>query len=195
MLTPRLSYGLAGAWLGVSLRDALARATAATSGQRDRASRGSAALGFGYMLTPRTVLTFDVAGGVAHTGTVRTENATGNLLQTDAAGHQFVSWHAAVQREMGRHLFASASLLSIWRSNSVAGILYPDVLGNSVAVEDSTFQLSPGTYRTGNRFSDFSVGWRFSQNLFAQYLYSTSYGASGGCHTLMLRYRLSLRGE
>ena len=34
----------------------------------------------------------------------------------------------------------------------------------------------------------FGVGWRFSRDMFAQYLYSTDYGYSAASHTLMLRY-------
>jgi len=37
------------------------------------------------------------------------------------------------------------------------------------------------------------AGWRFSRNLFAQYVYSTDYGASAATHTLMLRYTFHLR--
>jgi len=40
----------------------------------------------------------------------------------------------------------------------------------------------------GSRFSDFGAGWRFTPNLYTQYLYSTNYGVTSGTHTLMLRW-------
>src|SRR5690349_19968843 len=52
-LTQKLFYGLDGSHIGLSLDDALVRASVANSNQRDRARRGAAGLGLGYLLTPK----------------------------------------------------------------------------------------------------------------------------------------------
>ena len=115
-----------------------------------RGHRGSLGFGLGYALTRRVVLTTDFAGGNSPTS-------------------RFFSVHTAVQADLTRRLFVSASYLNLWQSHDSYGI--------------------------GNRFSDFGAGWRFSPNFFAQYLYSTDYGVSSASHTLMLRYTFHLKGE
>jgi hypothetical protein len=148
-LSPRLSYGLAAMWTGVSL------ANSSGIAPRYRAARTSLAGGIGYALTRRTMLSFDVTGG--------------------AAGGRFASVHAAMQTTVTRHLFATASYLNLWQCPGM--------------------QMYPVTYPIGSRFSDFGAGWRFTRDLFAQYVYSTDYGFSAPSHTLMLRYTFRLKGE
>ena len=194
-LTPRLYYGITAAWLGVSLQDSLARTGVADSGQRDRAQRGSMAVGLGYALTRRAMLSFDVASGATRTWAARTENATGNLLQNGVANGHFVSLHAAIQVDVTRRLFASASLLNVWQSSDLNVSLFPDRFGVQSLATDSFFATNPLPYPTANRFSDFGVGWRFTRDLFAQYVFSTDYGASSPTHILMVRYTFRLRRE
>ena len=93
-INPRLYYGLAGTWLGISL----------DSTERDRAQRGSVAAGLGYALTRRTMLSFDLTGGAARTWAV----------QNSETNNRFVGLHAAVQSDLTRRLFASASFLNVW---------------------------------------------------------------------------------
>ncbi|HXB73105.1 MAG TPA: FecR family protein [Candidatus Acidoferrales bacterium] len=194
-ITPRLYYGVTAAWLGVSLQDSLARAGAVDSGERDRAQRGSMALGLGYALTRRAMLSFDVAGGASRAWAARTENATGNLLQNGVANGHFASMHAAIQVDITRRLFASASLLNIWQCHDMNVTLFPDRYGYRTMVEDSFFPANPMAWQTASRFSDFGAGWRFTRDLFAQYLFSTDYGATRPTHTLMVRYTFRLRRE
>jgi hypothetical protein len=194
-ITPRLYYGVTAAWLGVSLQDSLARAMAVDSAERDRAQRGSMAVGLGYALTRRAMLSFDVAGGATRTWAARTENATGNLLQNGVANGHFVSMHGAIQVDITRRLFASASLLNIWQCHDLNVTLFPDRFGYRAMVEDSFFPANPAAWQTASRFSDFGAGWRFTRDLFAQYLFSTDYGATRPTHTLMVRYTFRLRRE
>ena len=158
-LSRRLSYGVAAVWTGVSLRQQLSLATTPAPWQPYRQQRTTLALGLGYALNRRTVLSFDVAGGVA---------------QQESAGH-FGSVHIAVQTDVTRRLFASASYLNLWQRQGMTWY--------------------PGSYPIGSHFSDFGAGWRFSRNLFAQYLFSTDYGFSTPSHTIMLRYTFRLKGE
>jgi hypothetical protein len=119
------------------------------SSDRERARRGSVAVGLGYALTDRTVFTFDLAGGSVRTSATRT------ALSTD----RFASVHVAAQHDLTRRVFLSASFLQM---NYIAPY--------------------------GSHFSDFGAGWRFTRNLYTQYLYSTDYGVTSGTHTLMLRW-------
>ena len=194
-ITPRLSYGVTAAWLGVSLQDSLVRTNAVVSHERDRAQRGSLGVGLGYALTRRVVLSLDVAGGATRTQAARTEDGTGALLQNGTANGHFVSVHGAVQADLTRRLFVSASLLNVWQCHELNVDLFPDRYGQSTLVQDSFFPFTPAAFQSGSRFSDFGVGWRFSPNFFVQYLYSTDYGASPASHTLMLRYTFHLRRE
>jgi hypothetical protein len=193
LATPRLSYGFAAAWLGISLLDGMNRITVVDSHERDRAQRGSAAVGLGYALTRSVTLSFDLAGGASRTAAVRTEDATGALLQNAAADNQFVSAHAAIQTDVTRRLFLTASLLNVWQKHNLNVNLFPDRFGNRTSVEDAFFPMTAAPAQYAPRFSDFGAGWRFTRNLFAQYVYSTDYGASPGAHTLMLRYTFHLR--
>jgi hypothetical protein len=193
MATPRLSYGIAAAWLGISLLDGMNRIGAVDSHQRDRARRGTAAIGLGYALSRRTTLSFDLAGGSSPIRASRTEDGTGALLESAVAGNRFVSAHVAVQSDVTRHLFLTASFLNVWQAHNLNVSLFPDRFGNSVGVEDAFFPMNPSPSQYAPRFSDFGAGWRFTRNLFAQYVYSTDYGASSATHTLMLRYTFHLR--
>jgi hypothetical protein len=188
LATPRLSYGFTAAWLGVSLLDGMNRITAVDSHERDRAQRGSVAFGLGYALTRRTTLSFDLAGGSARTWAARTEDATGALLENAVADNRFVSAHAAVQMDITRRLFVTASFLNVWQGHNLNVNLFPDRFGNITSVEDAFFPMTPAPGQYAARFSDFGAGWRFSRDLFAQYVYSTDYGATAATHTLMLRY-------
>jgi FecR protein len=188
LATSRLSYGFAAAWLGISLLDGMNRITTVDSHERDRAQRGSVAVGLGYALTRSTTLSFDLAGGSARTWAARTEDSTGTLLQNAVADSRFVSAHFAVQSDLTRHLFLTASFLSIWQAHNLNLNLFPDRFGNTTSVEDAFFPMNPTAAQYAPRFSDFGAGWRFTRDLFAQYVYSTDYGTSSATHTLMLRY-------
>jgi len=194
MITPRLFYGATAAWLGISLGDGLIRTNAVPSRELDRAQRGSLAFGLGYALTDGTVLTFDVAGGTARTGAMRTGDATGALLQNGVDGSHFLSFHGAVQHDVTRHFFLSASLLQVWQSHRLNVDLFPDQFGNTALVEDSFFSMALASPYAA-RFSDYGAGWRFSRNLLVQYLYSTDYGVTSATHTLMLRWTFRPRGD
>ncbi len=194
-ITSRLSYGITGAWLGVSLQDGLVRTNAVDSHERDRAQRGSLGLGLGYALTRRVMLSFDTAGGATRTQAARTEDGTGALLQNGTANGHFLSVHGAVQADLTRRLFVSASLLNVWQCHELNVDLFSDRYGQSTLVQDSFFPFTPAAFQSGSHFSDFGVGWRFSPNFFVQYLYSTDYGVTSASHTVMLRYTFHLRRE
>ena len=168
LLTPRLYYGVAAGWLGVSLLDGMVRTTTVDSHERDRAQRGSAAIGLGYALTRSTTLTFDLAGGSARTWAARTEDSSFALLQNAVANSYFISTHVALQVDATRKLFLTASFLNVWQKHDLTVNLFSDQFGNLTLVQDSFFPMTtqPGQYAP--RFSDFGAGWRVTRDLFVQ---------------------------
>jgi hypothetical protein len=185
-VTPRLFYGFTASWLGVSLADSLTRINTTASHERDRSHRGSAALGVGYSLSRRTILTVDASGGSSINLAARTEDSTNRLLQSAGGSGQFIGMHAAMQHDFTRRFFVSASYLHVWQSSDRTVALYPDRFGNVVQVSDPFFALAPAL--GASHFSDYGAGWRFTRDLFAQYIYSTNYGFSSATHSLLLRY-------
>lgn len=193
VVTPRLFYGITGAWSHVSLGDALVRTNAANSYEFDRAQRASVGVGLGYALNRRTIFTFDAAAGTSRVAAQRIQDATGYTVQNGTANGHFLSVHAAVQRDLSRRLFVSASFLNVGHAQDLSVNLFPDSTGATSLVEDSFFPMTPSAYQLASHFSDFGIGWRFSPHLFAQYLFSTDYGVTQPSHTLMLRYTFKLR--
>jgi hypothetical protein len=149
-------------------------------------------LGFGYFLEQRTVLNVDLAGGTSGAITGRTQAIGGRLLQTGNQSSRFVSANAGAQTNLSSHIFLNASLLSIGQAYHLNQAVYPDSFGNSLIITDPFLPLTATGYRPPRLSSDFGVGWRFSDRLFVQYVFSTSYGVDSGGHTLMLRYTFRL---
>ena len=67
-------------------------------------------------------------------------------------------------------------------------LVYPDSFGNTMLITDPFLPLTATGYRPPRNSSDFGAGWRFSNGLLLQYMFSTSYGVDSGGHTLMLLY-------
>jgi len=194
-LARRFFYGVQASWLGLALNDGLTRSIEADSQQRDRAQRGSLAFGLGYFLKQKTVLSADLVAGASRATTGRSEIGTGALLQTGTQNSHFVSANLGVQRTLSSHLFVNASLLAILQGYDLDQSIYPGTVGNTVLLADPFLPLTATGYRLPRRSSDFGAGWRFSNSLFAQYVFSTTYGADSGSHTLILRYTFRLHGE
>jgi len=187
-IRPKLYYGLEAAALGLSLRDALKTGGAPSSQQRDRANRESAGFGLLYMPARRTMLVGDFAFGVSDIGAVRQQHGSGLLLQNGTADSHFESLHIALQREIGTRYFLLASFMNVWQGNSLTYAVFPDSAGTAQPFSDALFSTSPTSYLSPGHLSDFGGGVRLSQDLLAQYIFSTNYGFSSPSHTLMLRY-------
>jgi hypothetical protein len=187
-ISRKLFYGVDASWLGLGLSDNLTRAIAVNSYQRDRAQRTSAALGLGYFLNQRTVFSLDIAGGASLANTDRTQTSDSLLLQTGNQSSRFASANVGVQTNLSSHIFLSASFLYITQAYDLSQLIYPDSLGNTVFITDPFLPLTATGYRPPRNSSDFGAGWRFSDHLFLQYMFSTSYGVDSGSHTVMLLY-------
>jgi FecR protein len=194
-LSRRLFYGAEASWVGLAISDDLTRSITVASHQRDRAERGSAALGLGYFLNRRTVLSVDFAGGTSPASTSRTEVGSGDLLQTGLQNSRFFSGNVGIQTKVSPHLFLNASLLGIDQAYKLLQASYADSVGNTLLITDPFLPMTATGYRPPRVSSDFGAGWRFSNRLWLQYVFSTSYGVDSGGHTFMLRYTFGLRGE
>jgi hypothetical protein len=187
-LTRRLFYGVQASWVGIRLDDQLLRNASVNSHQRDNVSRAAIGFGIGYTFTPRAVFSLDVAGGFVRSKVLRTEDATGNLLENQSRNNRFLSVDAALQVDVWRHLFVSGSVLATRRSSGSNLILLPDRFGRRLT---SDGLLSPGgiaSDRTMSYYSEFGLGWRFNSGFLAEYVISTDYGVSAPTSTLLLRY-------
>lgn len=184
----KLFYGLEASWLGLALSDQLTRSIAVDSNQRDRAQRVTAAMGFGYFLNQRTLLSLDFAAGTSLANTGRTQTSNGVLLQIGNQNSRFASMNVGVQTKLSSHLFVNASLLAILQAYELSQTAYPDSFGNTEMITDPFLPLTATGYRPPRRSSDFGAGWQFSNSLSVQYVFSTSYGVDSGGHTFMLRY-------
>jgi hypothetical protein len=143
MLTARLSYGVV-ANLG----------TVTIAGVTMRS--GSFAAGMGYMPASGTLISVDAAAGTSQIASVRSP---------------FTSVHVSVQRNISRHLYATASYLKAWRNDTA---------------------LAP-LWRT--RFAEFGAGWRLSSDWVAQYAVSSDNLFGRPQHTVAIRYTFRLPGQ
>jgi len=152
-----------------------------------------ASAGLGYALGKRILLAFDLAGGSAWTKQIQAASDMGNMSSSSRNRLLFYSAHVAVQADLWRKLFASASLLSLTQTSqnqTISVFLEPFLDGGS----QNVFNQFTGNHLTINS-SDFGVGWRFSHGFLAEYIYSTDYGLTPSRHTLLLRHNFRLGHE
>jgi hypothetical protein len=187
-ITRRLFYGFEGSYLFAATDESARHSGVVDSQTHDFSTRAALGFGLGYALRPRTIFSFDAAGGTAHIHDTRHENATGNLLEDERKRAFFLSLHAALQADVWRRLFIGGSILSVSQSRISDLTLYPDRFGRRLTT-DGLFEPNG---RTRDRFTDYfsnlGLGWRFNRNFLAEYIFSTDFGQTSPRHTLLLRY-------
>jgi hypothetical protein len=191
----RLFYGAEGTLLFGNTREKYQRSVIVNSSERDRTTRATLGFGLGYVLRPRTIFSFDVAGGLIRTDQKRTEDFTGNLLETERGRARFLSLHAAVQTDVWRNLFVSASILSLTNSRTEDTAFFPDRFGRITDTD--------GIFAEGGRakdfytdiYSNYGIGYRFKPNFVFQYVLTTDYGQTAPRHTFLLRYTFDFKGK
>jgi hypothetical protein len=190
----RVFYGFEGSYLLATIDETAHRSGVVKSLIRTSSQRATLGFGLGYVLRPRTVFSFDVAGGVARINDARNESATNNLLEMERKKAAFLSLHAAIQADVWRRLFVSGSLLSVTQSRLSDLNLYPDRYGR-LMTGDGMFQPNGRTHdRFTDYFSNIGLGWRFNRNFLTEYIFSTDFGQTSPRHTLLLRYTFG-RGD
>lgn len=188
VITRRLFYGVEGSYLFTDNDGQTRRARVVDSDVFASSSRATIGFGLGYVPWRGTVLSLDVAGGITRINGRRIEGATGNLLQTERERAPFVSLHAAVQADVWRRSFVSASVLSVTESHVSDLALFPDRFGRRVTDVGAFMPDGRTRQRFTDYFGNFGVGWRFNRNFLAEYILSTDFGQTSARHTLLLRY-------
>jgi hypothetical protein len=193
-ITRHLFYGVEGSYLFTDNDGQTRRARVVDSDVLAGSTRATLGFGLGYVPRRGTILSLDAAGGMTRINSHRLERATGNLLQTERERAPFVSVHAAVQADIWRRLFLSASLLSVTETQVSDLTLFPDRFGRRVTDDGSFIRNGRTRDRFTDYFGNFGAGWRFNRNFLAEYIFSTDFGQTSPRHTFLLRYTFS-RGE
>jgi FecR protein len=192
-VTRRLFYGLEVALLLTNQDEKVQPAKGVDVSGLERTRRGVASVGLGYAPSRRILLAVDIASGSSWTRDRQHESVIGNLLE-DSRGHMhYLSSHAALQTDIWRSMFASASILSVTQASQsqlMAGRIEPLLTSVGQGVPKGMSRNHFTDYS-----SDFGIGWRFSPSFLAQYIYSTDYGLTSPRHTLMLRHSFRLGRE
>jgi hypothetical protein len=187
-ITPRLFYGVEGTTLFANTDEQIRQAVAANANEHANTTRVTGGFGLGYALSARMVFSFDVAGGLSHTHTIRRDDITGNIAEDERQRTRFLSLHAGMQADLWRRLFASASVLFLAQARVTDLANLP---GGFAGLTTSDGVMAPAglTHRRFNdTFSDFGIGWRFSPNFLIEYVLSTGYGQNRVSHLLLIRY-------
>ena len=184
----RLFYGSEGMLLFGRSRVNIQRSTIVDSTENATITRATLGFGIGYVLRPRTIFSFDIAGGLIRSKEPRTENLTGNLLESERQRARFLSLHAAVQTDVWRNLFVSASLLSITQSRTTDTALFPDRFGRLLNSEGVFVPNERTKDFFTDYYSNYGIGWRFKPNFIVHYVLTTDYGKTAPRHTFLLRY-------
>ena len=194
-LTRRLFFGAEGSLLWARNTELKKRPALVEATERTRPTLATLGWGLGYAFKPRTVFSFDVTGGLSRIKTWRREDATGNLLESERERTRFVAFHAALQTDIWRQAFISASILSLTQSRTTDLTLLPDRFGRRLNTDGMFVPDGRARLRFTDLSSNFGVGWRFSPNFLVQYILSTDYGQNAPRHTLLLRYTFNIGGK
>src|SRR5262249_36094105 len=130
--------------------------------------------GLGYAPRPSTVFSFDVAGAFSRANDLQRETAAAGIpLNSKPQRIKSLSAHGAVQTDVWRQLYVNASILALVREQETR---FPHSA-------NSLTRASLTSYH-----SDFGIGWRFTPNFLAQYVFSTDYERTPQGYSLLLRY-------
>lgn len=194
MVTPKFFYGVEGSLLFENSRDEVSTGTVferIRSTQNTNSNRTSAGIGFGYLLKPQTIFSVDLNGGFVNGNSTRTKDSTGELTETNKRNSKFASFHAAVQTDIWKGLFGSASINNFYRSNALDQSIFTNNLLSSKN-PFGTFANDIFTRNSANyTFSDFGLGWRFNPHYIVQYTFTTDYGKTTPRHNVLFRYSFS----
>jgi hypothetical protein len=211
-MTRRLYYGIEGSYLYeriYSRRETLNQSTAYNHNHY-LARRARLGAGLGFALTSRTLLDFDITGGVFNNDRPAQEpiNSSGSLFFTSWSPDSLrsvrgtsVSTHVAIQTNPWRNLFLSTSSLKTVRKD----LLYELSIKNSYLYANSYLNAAfEDVYSYGltksedsSFLSNIGLGWKFKPTFIAEYLYSVDFRNLSASHSFKIRYtfNLSITGE
>ncbi|MGH9769976.1 MAG: FecR family protein, partial [Blastocatellia bacterium] len=189
-LTRRLFYGIEGSYLYERIRSRRETLDQPIAHKRYLARRARIGGGLGFFLTSKILLNFDVAGGLFN-NTQPVDDVPsfdGNIFASSLSSPrssrgEFLSAHAAIQTNLWRNLFLSASNLTTVRRDFITYRYDRAEFGDKDA--------------ENIKLSNAGIGWNFKPNLAAEYLLSIDHRYRIPSHSLKLRYtfNLSINGE
>jgi len=188
--SPRFYYGAEASFFLGQTRESIRRSVITDSTQRDHTFRSTLGFGLGYVVSPRTILSFDIAGGMVDLRQTRIEDLTHHTLETEKARGRFLSLHAAIQIDVWRNAFLSASILSIMQSHNSFMTFFPDRFGRTLNAEGVPSVGGSSKDLFTDIYSNYGAGWRLRPNVIFQYILSTDYGQTDIRHTFLLRYTI-----
>jgi hypothetical protein len=181
-ISRRFFYGAKGSLLFGRSREEFESDTRADFEQNSTTKSGTIGFGLGYFLRSRTVFSFDLSGGFIKVDRDKNEVSFVNLFERGDRRTFFISPHAAVQTDVWRNLFVSASIQTVNQSRTFDSRLLPNRLE---PVRDSFTDV----------YSNFGAGWRFKPNLIFQYIVTTDYGKTAPRHAFHFRYTFNFSRE
>jgi hypothetical protein len=181
-ISGRFFYGAKGSLLFGRSREEFQRNARVNFKQNSATTSGTIGFGLGYFLRSRTIFSFDLSGGFIKVDRNENEVSIVNLLERGNRRTLFISPHAAVQTDVWRNLFVSASIQMVNQSRTVDVRLFPD-------------PLRPARDSFTDVYSNFGVGWRFKPNFIFQYIITTDYGKTSPRHAFHLRYSFNFSRE
>jgi len=191
-LTRRLFYGIEGSYLYERINSRRETPNQPIAHNRYLARRARLGGGLGFALTSKILLNLDIAGGLFNNTRPAEDGSgfSGGAFALASFSHSprsargtFLSAHAAVQTNLWRNFFLSASSLKTVRRDLF------------------TYGYAGGSYDykavDNSQLSNASIGWKFNPNFFAEYLFSMDHSYRVPSHSLKLRYTFSLdiKGE
>jgi hypothetical protein len=184
----RLFYGVESSYIRVNLAERIRRAVIVDSTERESIER--AALGLGLGFAPRRTTTFsaDFAFGMSVVHEKHFEDETGNPLEDRRQRTRFASAHLGMQTDVWRRSFVSASVLGVRQGQSTELALFPDRFGRRLTSFGLVEPDGRLYQKTTTAFSDLGVGWKFTPNLLAEYIFSINRDLGPPRHILLLRY-------
>jgi hypothetical protein len=171
------------------------------------ARRARLGMGLGFALTSKTLINFDATGGIFNNdrppqAPINSSGALfsysfspGSLASTQG---KFVSAHVAVQTNLWRNLYLSASGLKTVRKDILYirtykyKFLFTREDGGPVYGPDGPPIWEPYNAVDKGDLSNFGFGWKFKPNLTAEYVYSKDYNYRNNSHSFRIRYTFNL---
>ncbi|MEJ7861061.1 MAG: FecR family protein [Pyrinomonadaceae bacterium] len=181
-ISGRFFYGAKGNLLFGRSREEFLRNARVDSKQNSATTSGTIGFGLGYFLRSRTVFSFDLSGGFIKVDRNENEVFIGNLLERGDRRTLFISPHAAVQTDVWRNLFVSASIQAVNQSRTVDARPFSN-------------RLSPARDSFTDVYSNYGAGWRFKPNFIFQYIVTTDYGKTAPRHAFNFRYTFNFSRE
>lgn len=186
-LTRRLFYGAQASYLYERVRSGRETTNQSIAYTRYLKRRANLGVGFGFFLTSKLLLNFDLAGRFNHDGVftggpplLRLNSGVlasfSTIVDNQRTGSAYA--HMSAQATPWRNLILSTSILKSYEQDFYT-IRY---IGDSYI---NRYSYSSKAYSIG-------LGWKFTPNLITEYVTSYQYGNRGASHAIRLRYTFNL---